>query len=358
MFALNLPINNVSFGQVSIGLLREIRKRGLNPDIFLIGDKADVTTQNQDPEFNKWVSERIQDAADRHDRSIPVFKLWHLNGSLNAFSKKQTLLTFHETDSPTKTEINIARNQDNLLVTSRYTKSVFEQYGVNVNCAPLYFDSFNFWRKEKQYFRDDRIVFNLCGKFEKRKHHAKIIQAWAKRFGKDKRYYLQCAIYNSFLKPEDNERLFTEILNGEVYFNIQYLGFMQSNSLYNEYLNSGNIIIGMSGGEGWGLPEFHSVAIGKHGVILDAHGYKEWANSDNSIMVNPSGKIDAYDGIFFKQGERFNQGQIFDWSEDEFISACERALDKFRYNPVNENGMELQNRFSVAKTFDKISDYI
>ncbi len=52
---------------------------------------------------------------------------------------------------------------------------------------------------------------------------------------------------------------------------------MQKNSLYNDYLNSANIILGMSGGEGWGLPEFQSVALGKHAVILNATGYKDWA---------------------------------------------------------------------------------
>jgi hypothetical protein len=60
---------------------------------------------------------------------------------------------------------------------------------------------------------------------------------------------------------------------------------MQSNETYNDYLNSGDIIIAMSGGEGWGLPEFHSLALGKHGVILNAHVYKDWANEENSCLV-------------------------------------------------------------------------
>ena len=51
---------------------------------------------------------------------------------------------------------------------------------------------------------------------------------------------------------------------------------MPTNTAYNDYLNSGDIIIGMSGGEGWGLPEFHSVALGKYGIILNAHAYKEF----------------------------------------------------------------------------------
>jgi len=48
----------------------------------------------------------------------------------------------------------------------------------------------------------------------------------------------------------------------------------------------------MSGGEGWGLPEFQSVALGKHGVILNSSGYQDWANEKNTVMVQPNGKED------------------------------------------------------------------
>ena len=71
--------------------------------------------------------------------------------------------------------------------------------------------------------------------------------------------------------------------------------FMPKNAVYNDYLNSGDIVIGMSGGEGWGLPEFHSVGLGKHAVMLNATAYKEWATSENSVLLEPSGKIEVYD---------------------------------------------------------------
>jgi hypothetical protein len=55
---------------------------------------------------------------------------------------------------------------------------------------------------------------------------------------------------------------------------------MNENSIYNEFLNSADIILGMSGGEGFGLPEFQSIALGKHAVLLNAHAYKTWAPSE------------------------------------------------------------------------------
>ena len=119
-------------------------------------------------------------------------------------------------------------------------------------------------------------------------------------------------------------------------------------------MNSADIILGCSGGEGWGLPEFQSVALGKHAVIMNAHSYKSWADEINSVLVNPNGKMDAHDGMFFIKGQAYNQGNIFDFNEDEFIAGCEAAINRYEINPINEAGLLLQKRFTYKKTADKI----
>ena len=129
---------------------------------------------------------------------------------------------------------------------------------------------------------------------------------------------------------------------------------MRENSVYNEFLNSGHIIIGMSGGEGWGLPEFHSTAIGKHAVLLNAHAYKSWATPEAVTFVNPNGKIDAIDGAFFRQGDAFNQGSIFDWREDEFVAGCEQAIKKVESSPTNTEGLKLQQEYTKDKFLDNV----
>ena len=365
-FAFHLPINGVSFGQVSMGFLREAHKRNLNPNIFPVNPQnIDLSTQAISDGFKSWIEERIGKSLETHKKSTPVFKLWHLNGSMESVSEKQLLFTFYELDQPTKSEINIAKNCSRVLVSSNYAKSVFENNGLdNVSFVPLYFDADNFNRKDKQYFADDRITFNLMGKLEKRKHHGKIIKAWAKRFGREKfangeqKYFLQCAIFNNFLKAEDNNALIGQFLEGKSYFNINFLGYMAKNDLYNDFLNSGDIAICMSGGEGWGLPEFHSVAMGKHSVVLNAHSYKDWANESNSVLVSPNGTTEVYDGMFFHKGQPFNQGNIFDFDEDEFIDGCEKAIERVKEKKLNEEGLKLQEEFTLENTFDSIMSEI
>ena len=355
----NAPLNSVSFGQVSIALLKEIYSKKIDINLFPIGNSADLGAQNISKDFFEWVQSSKDKALKAYSKNDPTFKLWHINSSQEGIGNKVNLFSFYELDSPTEEEVNIVKNQENVFFSSNYAVDNFRRMGCkNVHFIPLGFDETNFSSNDKQYFSDNRIVFNLCGKLEKRKNHEKIIKSWIKKFGNNAKYHLQCAVYNPFLEEKVNNGLISNFLEGKKYFNINFLGFMQKNSMYNDFLNSGNIIIGMSGGEGWGLPEFHSLALGKHGVILNAHAYKDWATKDNSVLVESSGLIDAEDGVFFTKGTPFNQGNIFDFDEEAFIDGCEKAIKRVEENRINENGLKLQKEFTYKKTLESILKFL
>jgi len=358
-FAVNLPLNDVSFGQVSIIFLKtyleNIEKYGEKISALLpVMNQLTFESFVKDEKFDSFIRDLLQ-KGNLHNKKTPVFKLWHLHESLQSYSNDQTLFSFYELDQPTQYELNIARN-NKMAFSSKYTIDIFKSFGVESNYIPLCFDDFSFKRNEKKYFSDDRIVFNLVGKFEKRKNHEKIIRSWIKKYGNNRNYYLQCAVFNGHLPDAEKQyQMISQALtDGGKYFNVHFLPRMAQNSVYNDFLNSGDIVLGMSGGEGWGLPEFHSVALGKHSVILNATGYKEWATNENSVLVEPSQKIEAYDNFFFKKGASINQGNIFDFNEDDFINGCEQAIKRVMLNKKNEKGIELQSEFSRQRMTDTI----
>lgn len=360
-FTAHLPLNGVSFGQTSVLFLKtyfanyEKFKNIANLDkMFLVGH-PDFNSQDKDPEFEQIINKLLNSGMDKHQRNMPSFKLWHLNGSMESISNNPLLLSFYELDAPTPAEINIAKN-NRMAFTSAYTMDVFKQYGVDSDFVPLAFDKYNFRVLDKKKIDENRITFNIAGKFEKRKHHEKAIKAWIKKYGNNKDYFLQPCIYNGFFPnpQEEYKKIISHLTENKRIFNVQFYGHMLQNKLYNDYLNSSDIIIGMSGGEGWGLPEFQSVALGKHAVILDAHGYKGWANEQNSVLVPPSGKIDAADNFFFHKGGPFNQGQIFDWDEDAFIAGCEAAIERVKADRVNQAGLKLQQDFAPEHMVESV----
>ena len=72
-FALHLPLNGVSFGQVSTALLREFHQRGVQPSLFTIG-QSDLSAQETDPDFNKWIESCIKKSFEEYSRDTPIFK--------------------------------------------------------------------------------------------------------------------------------------------------------------------------------------------------------------------------------------------------------------------------------------------
>lgn len=358
--AFNVPINSVSFGQTSILILRTIYDRikggqEINVKIFPVGNSFDLSAQPKDNEFESWLLGCVDKAFTEYRRTEPLFKLWHLNGSMESFSNDTSLLSFYELDSPTDFELNCAANNKTLF-SCRETQQIFKDKGVSVGYLPLAFDSYNFSKTNRKHFSDERIVFSICGKFEKRKHHAKTIKAWIKKYGNNPQYSLHCAVYNPFLKPEQNQQLIAQhVLQGQPKpFNVNFYPSMSENNVYNDFLNSADIVLGMSGGEGWGLPEFQSVAIGKHAVILNASAYRDWATTSNAVLVQPNGKEEVYDGMFFSKGAKFNQGNIYTWNESDFLSACDTAIARARSQRLNSEGLKLQEEFSKEKLVNNI----
>jgi len=356
--SLHLPLNSTSLGQVSLSILRELFKRKQNVLLFPIGG-VDLSTQEQSPEFFNWIQEAVNLAPKEHSRQNPIFKLWHINGSLENFSNKQVLLSFYEVDSPTQLELNIVKNNSLMLLSSSYAVNVFNNIGCNnVKFIPLAFDDTHFKVNPYKQKRDG-IHFGLFGKLEpQRKRHIKVLQNWVKKYGNKQGYFLNCAIFNPFLDPNVQSQIIGQALNNEKYWNVNFLGYMQSNSVYNQLLNNTDIVLAMSGGEGWGLPEFQTVALGKHCVGLNAHAYKDWMTEENSVLISPNGKIPCYDNMFFKQGMDFNQGNIFDWDDNEFLDGLDKVETRFKNNPINIEGLKLQEKFTYSKMVDSILDIL
>tara|TARA_Y100000361_G_scaffold58896_1_gene51515 strand:+ start:3478 stop:4551 length:1074 start_codon:yes stop_codon:yes gene_type:complete len=346
------PINSLSFGNVSFNLLREIFKKNIELAIFPIGNPDVSSFSPVEPSFKSWIEESINNRFKKVSAENHTLQLWHLNGSENRISRNQTLYSFYELDNPTETEKSLARLQDNLILSSSVSADMF---GDNASYVPLGFDE-SFFNTGKTYL-EGKIHFGIMGKLEKRKHTEKIIKNWIKKYGNNYNYQLTCCITNPFYKKEQMESAIAQITDRKSYGNVNFLPFMPKNSQVNDYLNSIDIDLGgMSGAEGWNLPSFNATCLGKWSIVLNCSAHKDWANEENCILLNPSGKEPVYDKIFFQEGSEFNQGNIYTFDDEEFINAMEEA-EKVCKN-INEKGKLLQKQFTYEKTLNSIIEII
>lgn len=351
-FAFNCPLGAVSFGQVSVAILRELFKRGEHPCIFNIGP-IDIGTQVPDPAFNQWLQVCINTAQQRHGRQRTAYKLWHLNGSLETYSSTDNrLLTFQETGQLTPTELNILRQQQKVYVTNRYAQTFFKQFGVEAVYAPLGFDSHNFRVLEKRPSIEGVTSWLLTSKLERRKWTLRQLALWVKRYGNLKEHRLNLAISNPFLDKPTQDALIVQALEGKHYWNINRLEYCPTNAEYNSLLQSSEIVLCCSGSEGYGLPEYHAAAMGAWPVAMRAHAHLDHFTDENAVFVNPNGMVPIYDGVFFHQGQPFSQGNIFDFSDEEWYTACEEARRRASKG-LNTPGLALQ-QLTYARTVDAL----
>lgn len=353
----NAPLNQLSFGNVSVNILREMWKRDMNISLFPIGEQAELSAFDKLPkDFVDWLSKSIDGRFSQIDKDVPCLKLWHINGSENRISERQFLLTFHELNSVTPIESSIVNLQNATLFSSQFSKDNFSQVGCkNVHSVKLGFDE-DFYRTEKKYLKD-KIVFGISGKLEKRKHTAKIIKLWIKKYGGNFDYRLHCLVNNPFYKEGELQLVYNEILDNKNVGNVTFYRPQATNTLMNSWLNSIDIdLSGLSGAEGWNLGAFNSTCLGKHSIVLDHTSHKEWATENNSILIKPNGTEPAADGRFFSSGGPFNQGNIFTFSDDDALEAMERAEKVAK--DVNEEGIKLGKDLTYSKTLDSIMEIV
>lgn len=353
-------INPLSFGWISFGLAKELFNRNVKFTFFPIAGNQDWSAfDNTKEDFKQYVNSSSENNVNLFNINNPSLKLWHINPqSLPKLSKTHnSLLTFHELDSLTSEEVSILNSFDSIFVTSTYSKNVFESCGVQspVFYVPMGLDSEVFYDLGKPRPFPETIVFSIFGKWEKRKWTTKTIQAWVSKYGNNAKYKLHCYITNPFFKPEQMNQVFAQIFeNKPKPFNVDLFPYLPTNSHLNAAYNSTDIVIDMSGGESISLPSLNCIAMGKHGVVHYNTGIKDWATKENAVLISSKGKEPVYDGVFFHQGHKTNQGNIFQYNTDDFLSGCDIAIQRFLSNPINLEGKKLYDSYSFKHGVDSM----
>ena len=353
----NGPVNSLSFGNVSYNILRELYKLEIETCFFPIGSNLDFSAFDKaDEKFIDWVYKSYQDRFKKLNKENPCLRMWHLNSSETLRSRRQFLYTFYECDEPTDAEKAICKYQDKTIFSSSYSLNSFKKSGCeNTSYIPIGFDE-DFYPEEDKKLKG-KIHFGLIGKFEKRKHTARILKLWTDKYGDNNEYQLTCCINNPFFKPDQMKTAIDQALDGKSFRNVNILPFLKTNSEMNKLYNSIDInLSGLSGAEGWNIPAFNSTCLGKWSIVLNATSHKDWANNENSILIEPSDKEEIYDGIFFNKDKDFNQGNFYNFSDKDFYNACDNAISK--YGKENSFGVELINKFSYNNTLTKILETI
>lgn len=354
---LNAPISSLSLGQVSYNIIRECWKRNLDIAYHPIGD-VQLDAFQPPKELVDYIQDALNKRGPHLSRDIKTLKIWHIQSQEPKdpfrilLTPEQTLLTFHETNSVTDYERTLVNLNTKTLFCGNYSENIFRAAGCpNVGSFNVGWDE-DFKTTGKKYL-EGRKHYLLAGKFERRKNTTQIIKSWVKKYGNNKDYALTCLINNPFFSAEDNQRLINEALDGRRIWNVNFLPHLKTNQEVNDLHNAIDIdLSGASFSESWGIPSFTSCGLGKVCVVNNFGGHKAWATAENSVLIEPDGMQDCYDGVFFNRGGNCSQGQYSHYNEDALVDAMERAEQKI--GQPNTAGLMLQKTHSWKNSLDSI----
>jgi len=356
-YILETPINSLSLGQIGFNLLKASFEAGHDVALFPIsGDsnkplEADFSAYEVEESFGNYIREAVSKRYSFLEKDAPAIRNWHLNGSDLLRTNNQVLLTFHETNYATPVEVSIANLQKKTLFCGNFSEKVFKNFGAeNVGSFNVGFDSS--FKHEGKTIRASDVSFLLGGKFESRKFTKRLLNLWAKKFGNNKKYSLNCLIFNPFFSPDDNSKLINDALEGKRYWNINFLPRLRTNKEVAALLAACDVDLSAFGGESWGMDAFNMTCLGKWAVSNVSWGQAAWADEANSVTVSTDKLRPAPDGAFFHPNGDFNQGYFPELSDEQIIDALERVEAKA--GTVNENGLQLAERMTYSKTLEQI----
>jgi glycosyltransferase involved in cell wall biosynthesis len=338
---LQAPINQLGYGVAGINILKSLQEEGVEVSFFPIS-QPQVTTQTDADAVRKGMA-----TAQTFDSTAPCVKIWHQNQMAERVgSGKFVGFPIFELDTFNSHEKHHLSCCDELMVCSQWAKGVIEK---SIDCkthvVPLGVDAELFPPAPAR--QDDKTIFFNCGKWEIRKGHDILINAFQKvlEHGENAELWMMCS--NPFNSQEENNK-WQKLYNHP---KVKLIPRAETQAEVYNIMSQVDCGVFPSRGEGWNLELLEMMAAGKHVVATNYSAHTEFCTKENAGLVSISDVEPAFDGKwFFGQG---NWAKIDAHEEmDLYMKMMKYILDK--KGTVNQAGIETARKFSWQNTAREI----
>jgi glycosyltransferase involved in cell wall biosynthesis len=349
------PLNQLGYGIAGLNIMDSLTKAGHTVSLSLLG-------QSQVPHRYADSFKTSADNGKSPNFDAPCIRIWHQH-DMTMFVGNGTKIGFpiFELDRFTDLEIHHLAHPDKLFVCSQWAKDVVvreletktgkENVSKDVHIIPLGVDRDIF--KENISPKKETVFFN-CGKWEKRKGHDLIHEAFSRAFTEDDDVELWMMCENPFLSQDDNfswERTYRGSKLGD---KVRIVPRQPTQEEVYQVMTQVDCGVFPARAEGWNLELLEMMSCGKHVIATDYSAHTEFCNSKNSRLIKVEENELAEDGVWF-----FGQGE---WAklEDKHIDEIAKHMkeihelkqkDNLR---INQEGIETAKKFSWSNSATKI----
>jgi glycosyltransferase involved in cell wall biosynthesis len=354
------PVNSLGYGVVSLNLLKALFKENVNVALWPIG-------QIEIHEEDREVVQTAINNSKLFNPEAPSLRIFHQFDMGPRIGHGPALgYCFFESDVLNEVEIHNLCSLDKILVPSEWAKEVVSKNILNNNKH-----SENHWYKQEVFdsifvvpagvdnsifYHDPEIQNEIAaststkflniGKWEIRKGHDVLLEAFNAAFSEDDDVLLLMTNYNPFISEQENHNWARLYKNSKLGDKIHIFPRMNSQEKVSALMQSVDCGVFPSRAEGWNLELLEMMACGKPVITTSYSGHTEFTNRENAFLIEPEEFEPAYDGVFF-----FGDGQWIKFTDGNFNELVKymqtiHSNKKSQGSLINIPGIETAAKFS------------
>lgn len=317
------PVNSLGYGVVGLNLILGLERLGHAVALWPIGEI-------EAPEEHHEVLRRTLDRRQTYDPRAPSLRLsQHVDLAQHVGKGLHCALPIFELDRFDPVERHHLFSQDRLIVPSRWAMRVLADNGIpeeRIRVAPLGVD--------REIFRFvDRVEpgtteFLNVGKWEVRKGHDLLAEAFGKAFTRKDDVRLVLVAHNPFYSADESRQWADVYRNSPLGEKIQILeDRLPSQRDVAAVMARADCGVFPFRAEGWNLDLAEMMAMGKNVIATDYSAPTEYLTSENARLIRVDRLEDAHDAKWFHGQGRW--AELGDSQVDQLVEHL-RAVHRLK----------------------------
>jgi glycosyltransferase involved in cell wall biosynthesis len=325
---------NTSYGIVTLNLLKAFVDIGHSCSVFPSSDISRLDFG----EFTSYVRDSVASNEDFSPSDIS-FRVAHQFDMANGIGHGPRVgYTFFEMDRLTKLEVAHLNSLDLLLVPSEWAKEVCINSGVSayISVCPAGYNPNIFYPIE---YMPTECTFISVGKWEHRKQQDQIVDSFSKAFAKNDNVKLIMSMDNPFMDLSEKKNRYKSVLGTK----LQMIGRLKSHNDLARLIQQSYCFVAPSLAEGWNLPLLEAMACGKFTIATNYSGHTEFCDKNTTLLLEPTSKIKAVDGMWFRENSKTNCGNWITYNEEQLVNHMRSVYQTYKsgatlnYNAIDKS---------------------
>ncbi len=364
------PISGTGYGVASLNLLKAFDQIGTEPALFSIGGIDASSFADEIP-----LLQRCLQRAVRFDPDAPSLKVWHQfptggqytqHGMADSIGRGKRLgFFFSELDRLKAVETWHINSLDCVIQPSTWAASVAASSGVKVPqvVVPCAVDTDIFWHD--QFPAGNVTNFIAAGKWEYRKGHDVVLQAFLRAFTSEDKVQLTMLCENPFLSPEQTSQWHNYYKNHPMGPMVELLPRQQTQRDVARVFRNAHCGIFPARAEGYNLEAAELLAMGRHVIMTDYSGHTEYGAAAGATMIPIERLEPASDGVWFNADDPSWEGKPGHWAiigeaQIAAFASSMRQVHQRRLDgtlELNRDGINYFTSWNWAKAAKRIMDH-